>query len=103
VEWCGRVSAWGEIEQRKKDWRLGFVQGFYTTPGRALSRRGARRGCQRRGEDGHAVVLSSMRVGEDEDELLVLFRRRGTWAARWVGSGLLLGCLAGLLRPGESR
>jgi hypothetical protein len=92
VEWCGRVSAWGEIEQRKKDWRLGFVQGFYTTPGRALSRRGARRGCQRRGEDGHAVVLSSMRVGEDEDELLSSVLIEGvSRAARWAGFGLLPG------------
>jgi hypothetical protein len=36
---------------------------------------------------------------EDEADLLVLvFQRRGTWATRWAGYGLLLGCGAGAAR-----
>jgi hypothetical protein len=49
-------------------------------------------------------VLSSMRAGEDEDELLAwIFCRRGKLGRARLHCRLLLGCRGGLLRPGEGQ
>jgi hypothetical protein len=88
-----RVSFWEEIEQRKKKWRLGFVQGMLYCAGArlvtpsskeespALRRRGARR----------RAVLHAHE--EDEDDLLSVISGEGvSWAKLGCAGLVLMGC-----------
>jgi hypothetical protein len=58
----GKWSREEEIRSCRSCWS------FYRASKRAASRRRARGDRQQRGERVHAVVLSSMRAGEDEDD-----------------------------------
>jgi hypothetical protein len=80
----GRKSSGGG-----RNWRPGFVGSFYRAPWPASSRLRSRRSCQRRGKDGHDVALSSMRAGEDEDELVPIFWDEGVTGCLWA---VVLGC-----------
>jgi hypothetical protein len=91
-----RVSDFGENWTEGEELELGFVVGLLygareclvTTPSSGRS--------PASGKDGHAVVLSSMHVGEDEDELLSSVLIEGvSRAARWAGFGLRLGPVLG--------
>jgi hypothetical protein len=92
-----RVSDFGENWTEGEELELGFVvellygarECLVTTPSSGRSPASEK--------DGHAVVLSSMHVGEDEDELLSSVLIEGVRLACWAGAwAVLLGCRGGL-------
>jgi hypothetical protein len=95
-----------KLRQRGRRGRLGFVQSFYTAPGR-VPRHGFGRGDGASArEKGFTASCCPPAHGDEEDDALFdFFRRRGTGLC-FVGelghaSGLVLGCRGGLWRPGE--
>jgi hypothetical protein len=91
-----RVSAWGKIGAEKEEIRARVHPG-------AFIRRGSttRHASERRGEEEHAVMLSSMRTkGVRMNFLTDIFGEgvRGLGYDCWAGPGRLLGSPVGLLR-----
>jgi hypothetical protein len=83
-----RVSVWRKCEAEEEIPSCCASLGFYTAAELSSSRCRGRRARQRRDEDEHGVVLSTMHGGRDEDDLLLLFFcRRGKLA----GPGCYLG------------
>jgi hypothetical protein len=65
-----RVSIREKLETRRKELELGLVVELLYGARECLATTPSSGRSPARGRDGHAVVLSSMHVGEDEDELL---------------------------------
>jgi hypothetical protein len=57
-----RVSVWGKLERKKKNSKLGFVAGFLYGGRMCLVTLPRKEEAPARGEEEHAVVLSSMRT-----------------------------------------